>query len=295
MIEKRLAQWYAADAGVDLDIVEREMALTYVLRILADHGLLSRLAFKGGTAIRKLFLGSQGRFSLDLDFTAVGENNPDDLIIDVVEALVSEPQYGIEFTIPSTDYYVVPDSCGADVTYRHDWSANSHFGIQISLRAEPLLPIQPMPLRHERYFDWLGIEPPAIPTLDFHEILGEKIRAAAQRSRVRDVYDLYQLASQKFDRSRVRRIAVIKCWETRFAFTPEIFWQGLLSSRYDWSDLRRLVRRGRELTPEMILNGVRKDYAFLNDFTPEEAILAADPYRRQQKVYQRLIDQLHEI
>jgi hypothetical protein len=54
MIEKRLVQWYAADAGVDLDIAEREIVLTYVLRILADRGLLAQLAFTGGTAIRKL-------------------------------------------------------------------------------------------------------------------------------------------------------------------------------------------------------------------------------------------------
>lgn len=52
MIEKRLVQWYAADAGVDLDIAEREIVLTYVLRILADQGLLTQLAFKGGTASR---------------------------------------------------------------------------------------------------------------------------------------------------------------------------------------------------------------------------------------------------
>ena len=65
MIEKRLVQWYAADAGVDLDIAEREIVLTYVLRILADRGFLTQLAFKGGTAIRKLILGGQGRFSLD--------------------------------------------------------------------------------------------------------------------------------------------------------------------------------------------------------------------------------------
>jgi len=28
VIEKRLVQWYAADAGVDLDIAEREIVLT---------------------------------------------------------------------------------------------------------------------------------------------------------------------------------------------------------------------------------------------------------------------------
>lgn len=31
MIEKRFVQWYASDAGVDLHIAEREIALTYVL------------------------------------------------------------------------------------------------------------------------------------------------------------------------------------------------------------------------------------------------------------------------
>ena len=32
--------------------LEREIVLTYVLRILADRGLLAQLAFKDGTAIR---------------------------------------------------------------------------------------------------------------------------------------------------------------------------------------------------------------------------------------------------
>lgn len=292
MIEKRLVQWYASDAGVDLDIVEREIVLTYVLRILADHGLLERMAFKGGTAIRKLFLGNQGRFSLDLDFTALGNISPDDLILDIVGVLHGQSHYGLVFTIPSADYYVSPDSCGAEVTYRHEWTSNSRFGLQISLRAQPLLAVQAVELRRERYFDWLGIDPPAVPALDLHEIIGEKIRAAFQRSRVRDVYDLFQLASQKFDRNLVRRIAVIKCWETRFAFTPAGFWQGLSSSRYDWGDLRRLVRRGRELSPEMILSSVQKEYVFLNELTIEEAILAGDAYRREQKIYQELINKL---
>jgi hypothetical protein len=35
-----------------------------VLRILKDRGLLDTLAFKGGTAIRKLFLGGQGASAL---------------------------------------------------------------------------------------------------------------------------------------------------------------------------------------------------------------------------------------
>jgi len=98
MIEKRLVQWYAADAGVDLGIAEREIALTYVLRVMVDHGLSKYLAFKGGTAIRKLYLGTQGRFSLDLDFSAVGEIDPETLILNIVSIFHEHVHFGIAFT-----------------------------------------------------------------------------------------------------------------------------------------------------------------------------------------------------
>jgi predicted nucleotidyltransferase component of viral defense system len=298
MIEKRLVQWYAADAGVDLDVAEREIALTYVLRILTDKGLLALLAFKGGTAIRKIYSTGQGRFSLDLDFTAmpgssgVGEVDPEAFILDVVSSLHDQTYYGLTFKIPAADYYATPDSCGAEVTYRHEWLETGRFGLQISFRAAPLLPVKPMPLRRERYFEWLGIEPPEVPTLDLHEVIGEKIRAAAQRSRVRDLYDLYQLASQRFNRDLVRRIAVVKCWETRYAFDPAAFLAGLPDAKYDWSDLQRLVRRSWSVAPDEIVRGVQQGYGFLSKLTPDEASVASDPYSRERQAYQRLTGSL---
>jgi predicted nucleotidyltransferase component of viral defense system len=294
MIEKRLVQWYAADAGVDLDIAEREIVLTYVLRVLSDGNLLGRLAFKGGTAIRKLYLGGTGRFSLDLDFTAVGDVVPDTLVLDLVGLLHQRSYYGIRFTIPSPDYYATADSCGAEVTYRHDWVAAGRFGVQISFRAPPLLPVRPTPLRRERYFDWMDVEPPDVPALDLHEVIGEKIRAAAQRSRVRDLYDLYQLARQPYDRDTVRRIAVIKCWETRYAFDPAAFLDGLSEGKHDWPDLSRLVRRDRLVAPDKIVRDVQQAYAFLRELTAEEAHLAADPYGRERQVYRQLVDSLED-
>lgn len=292
MIEKRLVQWYASDAGVDLDIAEREIVLTYVLRILADRCLLQQLAFKGGTAIRKLFLGNHGRFSLDLDFTMLAEANAEDFILEIAGAFHDQQHFGLAFTIPAADYYTTPDSCGAKVTYRHEWLPNGTFDIQVSLRAEPILPVVAAALKHERYFEWLGIEPPLVPSLDLHEILGEKIRAAVQRNRVRDLYDLYQLASLRFDRNKVRRIAIIKCWETRFAFSPAILWDGMRAGNYNWADLRRLVRKGRELPPDIIANAIRKEYAFLDEMTEEEAVLAADAYQREQKLYRAMVSSL---
>jgi len=292
MIEKRLVQWYAADAGVDLDIAEREVALTYVLRILADHGLLGRLAFKGGTAIRKIYLGNQGRFSLDLDFTALQDTDPEALILDVAGLFHNQTHFGLSFTIPTGNYYANPESCGAEISYQHEWSTSGKFGIQISFRGKPLLPVRPATLRRERYFEWLGFEPPDVLSLDLHEIIGEKIRAASQRSRVRDLYDLYQLAEQRFDRTRVRRIAVLKCWETNFILNPAAFLAGIETGQYDWSDLRRLLRKGREIQPTVIMRGVQEKYTFLSEMNPDEALLAGDPYQRQKKAYQAVLTEV---
>ena len=289
MIEKRLVQWYASDAGVDLDIAEREIALTYVLSILSDRGLLDQMAFKGGTALRKIHLGPMGRFSLDLDFTATGETSPEALVLDLVGAVHDQTHYGLTFAVAVSDYYATADSCGATVTYDHDWVTAGRFDLQISFRARPLLPVKPMALRHERYFEWLGIVPPPVPSLDLHEMIGEKVRAAAQRNRVRDLYDLYQLAQQPYDRHLVRRIAVIKCWETRYAFDPAAFLSGLPQAQYDWSDLARLVRRDRLVAPEKLIGDVQQGFQFLGDLTAEEAQLAADPYGREVRLHRELV------
>jgi len=289
MIEKRLVQWYAADAGVDLDIAEREIALTYVLRILSDQGLLAQLAFKGGTALRKMHLGATGRFSLDLDFTATGDASPDALVLDLALALHEQTYYGLTFTVPSSDYYATNDSCGAEVTYHHDWVSGGRFGVQISFRARPLLPIRSMDLRRERYFDWLGMVPPPVPSLDLREVIAEKVRATVQRGRVRDLYDLYQLARQPYDRRLVRRMVVVKCWETRYGFSPAAFLASLPTGKYDWSDLGRLVRRDRLVAPGELIEDLQRSYRFLGDLTAEEAQLAADPYGREFRLHQEVV------
>lgn len=292
MIEKRLVQWYAANSGVDLDIAEREVVLTYVMKVLCDAGLLSHMAFKGGTAIRKIFLGNQGRFSLDLDFTMVSDLSPEEFVLDVVSALQDQEHYGITFAIRSEDYYANPDSCGAIVTYQHAWVTNGVFSIQVSFRAKPILPVQPASFLKERYFQWLGTEPPIVPTLDLHEIIGEKIRATAQRSRIRDLYDLYQFASLRFDRNIVRRIAILKCWETNYALDPVAFLQNLPEKQYDWADLERLVKHGKGLSPHAVFEKLQQSYRFLAEMNEDEAVLASDPYRRERKAYQRLLASL---
>ena len=80
--------------GVPLDVVERDYAIGYVLAALYERdSLASALVFKGGTALKKAYFGDY-RFSVDLDFTAVGGPRGDELEADIM-ALAREVERGL--------------------------------------------------------------------------------------------------------------------------------------------------------------------------------------------------------
>ncbi|WP_375432211.1 nucleotidyl transferase AbiEii/AbiGii toxin family protein [uncultured Friedmanniella sp.] len=88
----------AAGPGREAALVD--IAQDLLLRELAAIGLLDEMAFKGGTSLRKLYAGTQGRFSLDLDFSVaeVGSSAEDllELLVEYVDGLQLGPfDYGI--------------------------------------------------------------------------------------------------------------------------------------------------------------------------------------------------------
>src|SRR5208283_3792589 len=106
MLTQPQVQRYSVECGLrDLMIAEKEVVLTFLLQLLSERGILDRLAFKGGTCLRKMFLGSKGRFSTDLDFTALEEHDHEDLILTMMGAF-EEEFHGIRFRIPDSSYYL---------------------------------------------------------------------------------------------------------------------------------------------------------------------------------------------
>ncbi|MBI5883116.1 MAG: nucleotidyl transferase AbiEii/AbiGii toxin family protein [Elusimicrobia bacterium] len=283
MIEQRYAELFTQGSQVRIEIAEREIALTYVLKILDDAGLLKTLAFKGGTCLRKCVYGKATRFSVDLDFTSVGTMVADDVILTAVEAL-GKPAYGLSFEIDAKDFYVSDDglSCGANVKYRHDWSQGT-FKLEISLREAPSLPLQDMPLIPQPYSKYLEFKPFAIQSFQFEELLAEKIRASSQRVRSRDLYDLAKAAERPIKAQLIRSLAAIKCWNVGKPFEPERLLERLRSGRYDWDDLRQFVRKSEKIDPERLISACEKRYRFLLDLSEGEKRLIADAKRRQLK------------
>src|ERR1017187_10214244 len=176
MLTKPQVQRYSTESGLrDIMIAEKEVVLTFLLQLLSERGILDRLAFKGGTCLRKIFVGSQGRFSTDLDFTGIGEHDHEEIILDMMQAF-EQPFHGIQFTIPDGSYYETQDdlSWGVNPTYAHEWNASgtSEIKLQISRRETPTLPPERRPQIEQSYFKFLPFAPAEITCLALPEILG---------------------------------------------------------------------------------------------------------------------------
>ena len=276
MIKEKFGDLYARDSGLrDKLIVERDIVLTYALHALLESGLMDELAFKGGTCLRKMTFGSSGRFSEDLDFTLDTDRSEDDVLVGLLDAFDRE-HCGIAFTC--SEYYKTEGdaSFGAEVLYRHAWNEAGRFRLQVSLRERPTLPVVARAMQPQSYFKHLEFEPFTIRSLQDLEMIAEKVRAAYQRTKVRDLYDLHRFATVPFEGDLLRRLVVLKLWQVRDPFIPEEFFDKLRGGSYDWEDLRRLVRPAERIEPGEILSTVETRFASLRGLSELEQQVVAD-------------------
>ncbi len=276
MIADKFVDLYAKNSGVrDKLVAERDVVLTYALRALEETGVTKHLAFKGGTCLRKTVFGSAGRFSEDLDFTLDTETATDDALIELVDVFNRE-YYGITFTFD--DYYKTDGdtSFGGDVLYRHAWNQAGRFRLQVSLRERPTLATTPRPLKPQAYFNYLEFPEFEVRSLDVIEMIAEKVRAAFQRAKVRDLYDLHRFASTPFDGELLRRLAVLKLWQVRDPFDPDALFARINDSEYDWQDLQRLLRANDRLDSIEIVRTVEARFGSLRDLSDLERSLIGD-------------------
>jgi predicted nucleotidyltransferase component of viral defense system len=264
MIDQKHVTFYARSSKVPLEVAEKDVVLTYALKILSDK-ILPKLAFKGGTCLKKTYFGSSARFSTDLDFTSAGIRLEE--LTEELHALLDQRNfYGIRFKVSGENVSkgFRDKSYLAVIRYEHGWNT-SDFTLEVSYREDPILPPEEVMLSEEMYFKFLEFPNFGVKCLQKEELLAEKLRAAFQRIRGRDLYDLYLFSKKPFDKDLVRKLAVIKCWNAKESFVPERLLNEISTEEYDWADLERFVRKGDLPSEEAVLKKVTREYAFLKD------------------------------
>jgi predicted nucleotidyltransferase component of viral defense system len=284
LTENQLRNVAARSGARDITKVEIDVILTHLLALLDEKGITGHLAFKGGTMLRKMVFGPRGRLSTDLDFTARTDVSQDDLMMMMLDA-VAQPFNGLSFRFDrDKDWYLTDDGLAANPVCAHAANEKGEIiKIQVSMREQPVLPVRSLPQLSQDYFGMLAFKPGAVPCLAYEEVVAEKIRAASQRSKIRDLYDLSEIAARPLNRDLVRALAVIKLWESdednldygRFADRIAEH------SNYDLGELTKLLRKDQRPDLDDMMDRVIEGFRFLGNMTDLERTLVQDKSRRR--------------
>lgn len=280
-----------------------DIAQDLLLTNLASTGFLDKVAIKGGTGIRKLYAGKEGRFSTDLDFAVTSLNlKTDDVILEFIDLVHGLEIEDFKFTTSERrgKWYI---------EFTSPFNTSGNLKTKLDFAPAPWLnPIRcswvPMPI-HEQYNSLL----PEILSVRLEENLAEKIARLNRTTTARDLYDLNWIMenvsiSRNLDKVLIRRLVVMKIWcdsngihcgstEYRKAHEPSVFipenWlRKRNANEVDMEDLGALTVP----TPsaENLIERLQDNYAFLNELDETEKIIARSEEKDRNIVLQALRD-----
>jgi len=207
MIADRVLRRIARERKLRLDIVEKDYALGWILNGIAASSLRTKLIFKGGTALSKVYFPFDWRISEDLDFTLSKNAALEDIstnLLDELPGIVEEASGGMILNFKDRPF-INPGFLRARVQFTGPISKNT---VKIEVTKE----------------DFIGeIDTIDVPqTYDYPEfsvlsytlnnILAEKLRSMIERTRIRDYYDSWRLLKiNAVDVERVKGLFIKKC------------------------------------------------------------------------------------
>jgi predicted nucleotidyltransferase component of viral defense system len=182
-------------------VIERDYVLAWFLTELARHPTLSTaLAFKGGTALRRIHFGEY-RFSEDLDFSLTRPIPMDELFVhfrEVFEGLKAKS--GIEFTLDETTVTTHQRNDTLYFKYKGPLPTPNSVKVDISRSETLVFPLEMKPVlqTYSEYAD-LPMDGPPLQVYAFHEIVVEKTLAITDGARrePRDLYDLWFIMQER--------------------------------------------------------------------------------------------------
>ena len=201
MIDKREILDAATRMSLTPHVVEKDYVLGWMLAGISQHpALTDSWVFKGGTCLKKCFFETY-RFSEDLDFTLTDSSHINEDFLKGVFAEIGEwiyEQTGIEVPADKQgfDIYQNPRgtlSCQGKLSYRGPVSSRDLPRVKLDLTADEHIVLAPVraPVFHP-YSD-APDEGMDILAYAYEEVFGEKVRALAERTRPRDLYDVINL------------------------------------------------------------------------------------------------------
>lgn len=177
-----ITEWSAQVPWQTNEQVEQDLIICRALvEIFSDEWLASSLAFRGGTALHKLYLTPQPRYSEDIDLVQI---NPGP-----VKEMVQRLQAKLSFLGEAA---VIPKANNMTLKYRFDSETPPIQRLRLKVETNTrehftVLGYQKLPF--SVVSPWFNGDC-TITTYRPEEMLGTKVRALYQRSKGRDLFDI---------------------------------------------------------------------------------------------------------
>ncbi len=209
MIPRRyIEEWKEFAPWPENSQVEQDLVIERALvEIFSDRFLNENLAFRGGTALHKLFLKPQARYSEDIDLVQIKTGPIKPILVRLRECLV----------FLGTKRNITTSIHNNTVEYRFETEIapiiKMRLKIEINCREHfTVLGLQQVPFKVQN--GWFNGEC-MINTYHIEELLGTKLRALYQRRKGRDLFDLdFALTKLDIDISKL-----IQCYKEYINFS----------------------------------------------------------------------------
>lgn len=206
MIDRREILDMATRMSLQPHVVEKDYVLGWMLAGINAHpALRDPWVFKGGTCLKKCFFETY-RFSEDLDFTLTDEAQIEADFLRTTFVEIGEWIYertGIEIPPDMIEFDIYQNprgttSCQGKISYRGPLRAGGAGNrglprIKLDLTADECLVLAPVSVPVFHPYSDAPADGIAISAYAYEEVFGEKVRALAERTRPRDLYDVINL------------------------------------------------------------------------------------------------------
>ncbi|MGM9746435.1 MAG: nucleotidyl transferase AbiEii/AbiGii toxin family protein [Paludibacteraceae bacterium] len=241
-----ITQWNTIVPWTDNAQVEQDLIISRALvAIFSDNFLASQLAFRGGTALHKLYLSPQPRYSEDID------------LVQIVPGQIKPIMYRLGEVL-----HFLPDRVTKQKRY------NNTMLFRMDSEIPPTIPLRlKIEINCFEHFNELGLVTVPfemenswfsgrcdITTYHLNELLGTKLRALYQRKKGRDLFDLYVALTE----ASVNIDEILRCYKRYMSFVvqqPPTYKQFInnmnakLSDPDFLGDTQSLIRPDREFDP----------------------------------------------
>ncbi|MCY4032870.1 MAG: nucleotidyl transferase AbiEii/AbiGii toxin family protein [Hyphomicrobiales bacterium] len=220
--ENFIQEWRENARWKNLVQVEQDLIISRALVDLYNEPhVRESLAFRGGTALNKLFLKPPARYSEDIDLVQkriepIGQTI--DAIREILKPWLGDPRWKI----------------ARNTTLIYKYEAINKLPARLKIEINTTEHFRMLPLRTEEFSVqsgwWNGNA--KLVTYEIDELMATKLRALYQRRKGRDLFDLWYVAKNKMiNLDRVFEIFAEYCAKDDLHFTKDEFLSNLESKR----------------------------------------------------------------